>query len=136
MGKRHNKILPLSKTAYCRKKSDHVRKVKEQFEFPFREALWVYLLDHASIDKKTGNWKAYLEFRNENDLWRRIFARQTKEYIKRDTVHLEQKHKTTLEKIRGRGMKGTISKIENSGSLFQKILLFTYRYSRRKLFEK
>lgn len=49
-----------------------------------REAIWSYMTDHMSL-AQDGSRKAYMIFRDEDDFWRRVYARYSGKFSKRDS---------------------------------------------------
>lgn len=102
-----------------------------------REAIWQYLIDHSRV-KENGYYSVYLTFKDRSDFWRRIDARRRG--FHRYDIEKKEYLMATLEikKMRKLSQRNSeiSARIDKSGTLRQKFLLWCYRVSRRTLFGK
>lgn len=119
---------------------------KKTFTQAQEDALWQYFLDHSRI-QRNGYFCITFFVRNVDDFWRRLNARASGEFHRyevedRETAALQRReiYEKLLSELRYTrhisSRNSTISsEIDRAGSLWDRLLLRLYRYTRKALFE-
>ena len=120
-----------------------------------RAGVWQFMLDHASFTRE-GKLKVFFLIESKDDLWKRVDARIKGEYKRIDIGPMESHLKSGYGKqialqIYNASKKGehslrsaqisesnavAVQRIENSGSIMDKFLLWCYRKIRNHLFPR
>jgi len=111
---------------------------KKSFSQEQEDALWQYFIDHSKI-QKNGYYGIQFYVRDIDDFWRRLFARFTGEFRRYDK--LEKAHKNAMIEYwmyqkRANALGKVCEKIDKTGSMRDKIMLFAYRKAREYLLKK
>ena len=109
---------------------------KETFTRKQQDALWQYFIDHSTI-QKNGYYLILFYIRDENDFYKRLYARFTGNYQRYDKLEKQNennKQYVFLQK-KNADRKGRIVKeIDDGHNYYKKLILFIYRKTRGYLF--
>lgn len=114
---------------------------KKSFTQKQEDALWQYFIDHSRV-MSTGYLGVLFYVKNVDDFWRRVFARANgdfQRYEKEDKETRQLKYIKLIRELRAHRERAEhISRrcnhIDSEGSLYEKLVLFLYRRTRKHLF--
>lgn len=109
------------------------RDFKKSFTQRQEDALWQYLVDHTNVEPN-GYYRILFHVRDVDDFWRRVYARYTgdfKRYDKLEKQYQNEKLGIHIFKKMADRMNKNVTAIAKRGTLFDKLILKLYRFSRK-----
>ena len=117
-------IQKIVQEGFTREEAYKIQKLVKKKRHELKKAVWQYLIDHTTI-QKNGYMGVQLYYKDNNDLWKRIHAREQGKFKRYDVIKKEILASRKWAKVdkKNFGIKHGLAK---DGNPIQKIVIYLY----------